>query len=217
MISDKYSKQYLQNLLEGNRAECSSIAKKYLKENPSLKDLYEHVLKTSLYEIGKLWEVNKINVATEHMATAITEGILNELFQDIIPSQKFNKKVVVTCVENERHQVGIKMVADIFESQGWDSYFLGSGIPNQELFRFITDNQPDIIAISLSIYFNYTHFIKMVKDIKQQFPNIIIIIGGQAFNNKINNLSSQIDQIHYFSDLYLLENYIKSLNYNNYD
>jgi MerR family transcriptional regulator, light-induced transcriptional regulator len=137
IFSENIADDYLQNLLTGNRANCSAIAKQYLAQNPSIQDLYEEVFKVALYEVGHLWETNKITVATEHMATAITEGILNELYESLIPQKIYNKKVVVACVENEQHQVGIKMVADIFEMKGWESFFLGTGIPITELIKFI--------------------------------------------------------------------------------
>ena len=75
----------------GNRRKCSVIAHRFLNENNSINDLYEKVIKIALYEVGTLWEQNKISVAAEHLATAITEGILNELFEQIIANKRLNK------------------------------------------------------------------------------------------------------------------------------
>lgn len=157
---DQIVQCYLDNLLEGNRLACSAISRQFLVENSSIKDLYEDVFKVSLYQVGRLWETNKISVATEHLCTAITEGILNELFEQIISTKRYNKKVVVACVDKEQHQVGIKMVADIFEMNGWESFFLGTGIPVSELVKFIDEVKPDVVAISLTVYFNYPNLLK---------------------------------------------------------
>ena len=154
ILSDNITSDFLQGLLNGDKKKCSALTHQYLQRNPSIKDLYEGVFKTALYEVGTLWEKNKITVATEHMATAITESILNELFEQLISNERINKKVVLVCTEDEKHQVGIKMVADLFEMKGWESFFLGAGFPTNELIKFIHQNQPDIVAISLSIYFN---------------------------------------------------------------
>lgn len=206
--------EYLQNLLKGNRANCSSIARQYLKKNPSIKDLYEEVFKVSLYEVGRLWETNQITVATEHLATAVTEGILNELFEQLIPLKKYSKKVVVTCVENEKHQVGIKMVADVFEMKGWESFFLGTGIPTSELVKFIHETKPDMLAISLSVYFNFANLLKMLEQLRNEFPALQIIIGGQAFSRASEESLSRLGNVVLLSDLYLLENYIETINAN---
>ncbi len=213
-ISKNFANNYLENLLKGNRSNCSSIAKKYLAENHVIMDLYEEVFKVSLYEVGRLWETNKISVATEHLATAITEGILNELFEQIISKKRYNRKVVVTCVEKEQHQVGIKMVADIFEMNGWESYFLGTGIPTDELVRYVIEMKPDILAISLSVFFNFANLLKMLERLSTEFPDLQILIGGQAFHHVSANILERMGNVVLLSDLYLLETYIKSLNKN---
>jgi MerR family transcriptional regulator, light-induced transcriptional regulator len=206
--------EFLQNLLKGNRANCSAIARQYLAQNPFIKDLYEEVFKVSLYEVGRLWETNQITVATEHMATAIVEGILNELFEQIISGKKYNKKVVVACVENEKHQVGIKMVGDVFEMKGWESFFLGTGIPTSELVKFIHEIQPDILAISLSVYFNFANLLKMLEILRSEFPDLQIILGGQAFTRASEDTLLRMGNVVLLTDLYLLEKYIDSINTN---
>jgi methanogenic corrinoid protein MtbC1 len=210
--TEDFAKGFLENLLMGNRAECSALAHEYLAQNPSIKDLYEKVFKVALYEVGKLWENNKITVATEHMATAITEGILNELFEQIISSERNNKKVVLACVEGEKHQVGIKMVADMFEMKGWESFFLGAGIPTSELIRFIREVKPDVVAISLSIYFNYANLVRMVEAIRAEFPDVLLLVGGQAFAHITNNELGKIPRLVLLADLNILEKFIDTLN-----
>lgn len=209
--SNAYMSDYLEHLLSGDRNQCSNIAKKYISENPSIKDLYENVFKGALYEVGLLWENNKISVAKEHLATAITEGILNELYGDLEVLEKQNKKVILTCVENELHQVGVKMVGDVFEMNGWDSYFLGTGIPITELVKYINEERPRILAISMSIFFNYQHLLRMIDVIKQEFPDLTIILGGQAFLHKKEGDFEKIEDIKYISDLYDLDNYLKTI------
>jgi len=204
------SNEMLKYLLYGDRHKCSTIAKLYLSENSSIKDLYEKVFKEALYKIGVLWETNKISVATEHLATAIVEGILNELYEQIEIEQLQNKKVILTCVENELHQVGIKMVADVFEMNGWESYFLGTGIPISELVKFIQQENPKALAISMSIYFNYQNLLKTINVLRKEFPNLTIFIGGQAFVHKKESGFMKIDDVIYIADLYELDKYLKT-------
>lgn len=206
------SQNFLNSLLEGNRQACSSIVKNYLAENRSFHDLYEKVIKVALYEVGRLWETNKISVADEHMATAITEGIMNELYPQLIPEKYINKKVVLACVDNEEHQVGIKMVADIFEMNGWESFFLGAGFPTAELIKYIEKVKPQVLALSLSVYFNYKNFKNMVLALRDQFPDLPFLVGGQAFNHISEDAFSEFDGIKFISELSELENFITNLN-----
>lgn len=79
---------FLDSLLRGDRAYCSQVIKNELKNNPPIFELYEQLIRKSLYEIGELWENNEISTATEHLASAIIEAILNEIYPEVISSEK---------------------------------------------------------------------------------------------------------------------------------
>lgn len=196
-------------LLKGDRISCSRICHQYLESGKSVEDLYEKVLKKALYEIGLLWEQNKISVTKEHIATAIAEGILNEIYPQIVTSKKNGKKVLLTTVENELHQVGIKMVADVFEKNNWSCKFLGTGVPLFDLMDYINEFEPDLVAISLSIHFNYPNFLHMIKTIRQNYPGLKIIVGGQAFNHMVHESFNTYDFTS-FNNLTELEEFIQN-------
>lgn len=198
-------------LISGNRKQASEYILNLRAEGIPVVDIYEKVIKRSLYDIGHLWENNIISVATEHMATAITEGIMNELFPDIVSDSKKNKKVVLACVEGEPHQVGIKMIGDSFEMAGWDSYFLGANTPLSELMKFLKETKPEIAALSLSIYFHIPVLLQMIDTIRTEFPDLKIIVGGQAFRHGGKEVLMELENVMCFEDIYDLANYISKL------
>jgi len=204
----EYENAFFKALLEGNRLECDKVMKEFRKSNLSIIELYEEIFKKSLYRIGEMWEYNKISVAVEHMATSITEGLMNELLPEIMSLDRKNKKVVISCVENEEHQVGGKMVADIFEKNSWDTHYLGANTPMHELIRFCELTKPDLICLSLSVYSNVKFLIEEIKAIRE-VSNVPIIIGGQALTNIGSELSSKLKDVFYNENLVAVENYIK--------
>ena len=207
-------KEFLNLLITGNRSKCSELAINYLKNDVSIKVLYENIIKNALYEVGELWEYNKISVATEHLASAIVEGILNELYFKIISNDRINKTVIVSCVESEFHQIGIKMINDLFEMNGWNSYFLGANTPINELISFAKTIKPDIFAISLSIYFHLPILEKMIPMIRSEFPILPILVGGQAFRYGGQEILLKYDNVIYKPDLNSTDLFIKNLNKN---
>lgn len=207
-------KEFLHLLLSGNRLKCSELANNYLNNGVSIKILYETILKKALYEVGELWEYNKISVATEHLASAIVERILNELYIQIISSVKINKTVIVACVENEFHQIGIKMISDLFEMNGWNSYFLGANTPTNELISFSKTIKPDVFAISISIYFHLPELEKMILILRKEFPELPILVGGQAFRHGGQDILLKYENVIYKPDLNSTELFIKNFNQN---
>ena len=199
---------FLDALLNGNRAQASEKIRQQLGNGLSIKAIYEEIIKPALYRVGELWEHNQITVAEEHTATSVAEAVMNELYGNIVSRSRIPKKVVLACVENEQHQVGIKMVADIFEMKGWDTYFPGANTPVYELIQYIGKIKPDVIALSASIYFHLPVLEEMIQLIRHDYPETPILVGGQAFRHGGKEIASRHPQITYAENLDDLEAYI---------
>lgn len=184
MITEQLYQKYFDFLLNGKRKECTKIVQYLLDQDIDIQILYIDLFQKSLYEIGELWEYNKISVAKEHLVTAITEGLINLVYPKLFENETalINKSVVISCSANEFHQIGGKMVADIFELHGWDSHFLGANTPVNNMLEYIQDKKPDLVGLSVSVFFNMTSLKTGIEAVKSNFPNMDIFVGGQAFN-----------------------------------
>jgi methanogenic corrinoid protein MtbC1 len=204
-------KQYLSALISGKRHQCFEIANRTKEQMPSIKELYTQLFQESLYEVGRLWEFNQISVAVEHMATAITETLMNTLYSDMVQASPKGLRAIITSTQNEYHQIGAKMVADIFELNGWDTWYLGANTPTGELIRLAHDINPHVIALSLSVYFHLTELSDMIQTIQKEYTKGAIIIGGQAFKHgNGKQFANQFSEVHYIESLDTLEPFINS-------
>ncbi len=181
MIDARLYENYLTALLGGKRSKCHGIVQKLLDQKIDLKTLYTDLFQRSMYEIGELWENHQITVANEHLATAITESLLNLSYPAIFATDRIGKKALISCSANEFHQVGGKMVADILELNGWDGHFLGANTPAEDISQYIQEVKPDLLGLSLSILSNIGNLIRCIEVIRADFPNMDVLIGGQAF------------------------------------
>jgi methanogenic corrinoid protein MtbC1 len=205
-------KNFLDLLLSGSHLKCSELVQRYLDDKITTNELYENIMKKALYDVGELWEFNKISVASEHLASAIVEAILNEQELKTGTKNKVNKTVIVTCVENEFHQIGLKMVGNVFEMSGWNVNFLGANTPTQDLISFTKKTNPDLIAISLCLYFNLPVLENLLQLLNKELPDLKILIGGQAFRHGGQEILSKYQNTTYLPDLYSTELFIKNLN-----
>lgn len=202
--------EFLNLLISGNRTACYGFAQKYLGDKNSFIELYENIFKKSLYDVGELWEFNKISVASEHLSSAIVESILNEYYSQISATNKMNKTVVIACVEDEYHQIGAKMINDIFELNGWNSFFLGANTPTSELISFLKNAKPDLLAISVSLYFHIPLLEVEIQQLRSEMPELPILVGGQAFQRGGLDILSKYDHVFYKPDLKSTELFIKN-------
>lgn len=205
MIDTDRQSAFLNALLAGERSFASNMVADLRNEGHAVDDIYEKVLKDSLYKIGELWENGRIGVATEHLASAIVQAIMNDLYPTIAATRKQTQTVVLACVENERHQVGIKMVSDVFELAGWNTHFLGAGLPTEDLIRFMNSVKPQALALSIALAFNMPTLERMLQTIRQHFPTLPVLVGGQAFRMGGHERLATYSHVTYLADLYALE------------
>ncbi len=200
---------YLRDLMQGHRARCANLVERLLVDGMNVRTLYEKLYQRSLYEIGVLWETNQISVAVEHAATAVTESLLPLSYQTIFSTPRIGRKAVTSCAVNEYHQIGARMVADILEMHGWDTMFLGANVPVADMMKVLNSMKPDLLCLSLSVYHQYAAFLHMIQTIRQQYPQIPILVGGQAFRHSEGHAISDIPNVTYLETLQHLEDWLE--------
>lgn len=199
-LTEEIFQKYFENLLSGKRAACESIITTLAGQGVDIRDIYEGLFKRSLYQVGELWERNKISVAVEHMATAITESLLGLLYPQIFATPRKNHRAIIACAANEYHQLGGKIVADVLEFNGWDSYFLGANTPTGDLIRLIDEKEPQVLCLSLAVYTSLSNLLSAVKLVRSSYCDLPIFVGGQAFR------WGGVDAVLETPDTYYLEN-----------
>ena len=181
IIENEIYETYLASLLSGNREACLNIVTTLLDEKIEIRELYTGLFQRSMYRVGELWESNEISVAREHLATTITENMLSATYPYLFTGVQSTKTAIISCSANEYHQLGGKMVADIFELHGWDAHFLGANTPLKKLLQSIDEIKPDLVALSLAVYFNVPALEITLQALNAHYTHLDILVGGHAF------------------------------------
>ncbi len=177
------AKTYLNLLLQGKRQEAAAHIMAAVEKGISIKDIYLHVFQASQYEIGRLWHTKKVSVAQEHYCSAATERIMSQLYANIFSTDRLGRSYVGACVGGELHQIGSRMVADFFEMDGWDTYYMGANTPTPSILQAISEHHADILGISLSMSFHRSTLENLIRSIRESeyAKNLKIIVGGYSF------------------------------------
>jgi methanogenic corrinoid protein MtbC1 len=177
-------KKYVKYILDGEKNNASKLILDYVEKGVNIKEIYYFVFEPALKEVGRLWHMNKITVAQEHYFTATTQLIMSQLYSKIFSSKKNGNKFVGLCVNDELHEIGIRMVADILELEGWDTYYLGANVPKSSVINFIKQRKIDFLGISVTLTMHLHKVVELINEIKKHkdLNDIKILVGGYSFN-----------------------------------
>ena len=173
---------YLAALLAGDRRTAAAIIQKAYDEGSDLRALYLEVFQPALRQIGHLWELNEVTVAEEHLATAITQAIMASLYTQAAMAAETGRHLVAACPETERHEVGLRMLCDFMDMEGWSTTFLGAAVGS--LARLVCEKAPDVLALSASISPHLTAMRATIGEVRaacgEHQP--VILVGGRVFH-----------------------------------
>jgi methanogenic corrinoid protein MtbC1 len=171
--------RYLRAQLAGDRREALRLVVEEGLREHSVVALQSQVIREAQHEIGRLWQMNLVSIAQEHMATAISHLTLAALFERAPLKKPVEKKVLLACIEGEYHDLPARLVSDLLELEGYEVRFLGANVPHADLCDMIRDEKPDLIGLSVTMSFNLASLREAVSRIRVVSASPIIV-GGHA-------------------------------------
>jgi methanogenic corrinoid protein MtbC1 len=184
MVKEDILARYLEALLRGDRKVCRSVVEETLQSGVPANSVYLHLIWPVLGEIERLRRTDRISPVQEHLATRINRTIVDQLQNKLPRRPAKQKKAAVCCAHDEMQELGAQMIADLFESDGWQVRFLGGGLTNDDLFAFINEYAPDVLVV-------YGTTPKQAPDVRRlidrvrmvnAWPDMRIIVSGGLFN-----------------------------------
>jgi MerR family transcriptional regulator, light-induced transcriptional regulator len=177
---------YLAAMLASQRSQAVEMVVDAAAGGVSLRDLYLQVFQPVQYEVGRLWQLNRINVAQEHYCTAITQLAMSQLYPYLFehPRCRPRRRMVATCVAGDLHELGVRMVADFFEMAGWDTTFLGADTPEDSVVERVRAARADVVAISATVTTHLDGVRRVVTALRADeiTRGTTVLVGGQPFN-----------------------------------
>jgi methanogenic corrinoid protein MtbC1 len=178
------AQQYFHAVRRGERRLAGELVLTAVEAGTPVRDLYLHVFQPAQHEIGRLWQTNRITVAEEHYCTAATQLIMSQLYPRIFATTKNGLTLVATCVAGDLHEIGVRMVADLFEMDGWDTYYLGANTPHRGVVATVVEREADVLAISATISYHVDAVRDLIRTVRQHplVSKVKILVGGYPFN-----------------------------------
>lgn len=172
--------QYLWAQMTGDQRSALEVVLAALVRGHSVRAIQQDVIQAAQREIGQLWQENRLSIAHEHIATAISQMALVHLFAHAPAPRARGRTIVVACVEGELHDLPARLVADYLEIDGFTVRFLGANVPTESLCPVLVEEPPDLLALSVTMAFNVASLRSAVATVRRCCPGLKIVIGGHA-------------------------------------
>jgi MerR family transcriptional regulator, light-induced transcriptional regulator len=182
-MSDPRAAAYLDHILGERRKAAVEYIMNLHAEGVPLKEIYLSVFGPVQRELGRLWQTRKIGVAQEHYGTAITQLAMARLYPSLFTGERKARRMAAAGVGGELHELGIRMVADFFEMDGWDSRYYGANLPPAELAKAVATDKPDLLCLSATMPWHVEDLKAAISAVRliPGLADLPILAGGRPF------------------------------------
>ncbi len=169
-------------LLRGDREAAHDCMAEGIAAGLKVLDCYVGVIQPVMHKIGRLWESNTISVAQEHMATALVPSVMAFCRTHFRGKSTTRGTLALTGVEGELHEVGIQVVGDVAQADGWEIRYLGTNAPASEVVAYLQDRPADIVGIGVTMPANLGAARELVTAIRKDhlLRSTTLYVGGAA-------------------------------------
>ncbi len=184
MTSESYYTAYLGAVRAADRREAFAVLDRARGAGLRLQTIYMDVLQPTLREIGRLWQENEITVADEHLATAISQSAMARLYDDVAAATAGagrGRSLIAACAAVERHEIGLRMICDLLELEGWTTSYLGGSVPIESLVTMVRTRRPDVVALSVALAPHLPHLRAMIGALRDGLGDEcpLLLVGGR--------------------------------------
>ena len=173
-----------EELLAGQHRKAWAIFQQSLEAGQDYVETALHLVQPALYRIGQKWQENKISVSREHLASAIAQVILARGYSHAQPAPRRHGKVVLACVAENDHALGLTMVADALELEGWEVFNLGANNPTKSIAPLVRETGSKLVGLSVSLPRHFSAARETIHQLTAQGGAVRprIMLGGVAIN-----------------------------------
>lgn len=185
--------QYLNALLSANRAQARLLMAQAISQAGRVEEVYDNLLWPTIEQLNHLLRVETVNRATHELAVRIHRQVCDQVAVHLPMTGPHGKRVVLTCGGSEPDDLAGQLVADRFEADGWEVYFLGGGVPNDEVLELIGKVRPHVLVVFSSKPSELPNVRRLIDTIRSvnACPGMNVLVGGGVFN-RADGLAEEI-------------------------
>jgi MerR family transcriptional regulator, light-induced transcriptional regulator len=148
-----------------------------------LENMIFEIIAPSLVEIGEAWRAGRINVATEHLASAFLRQRLTMWLVTGPPTHPI-RPIVLACAPDDWHEIGLLMLGVLLRRRRWPVAYLGQAVPLADLAKFVRDLRPPIVIVTAMTEETGQSLLGLPEWLPEihQSGRPVVAYGGRAFN-----------------------------------
>jgi len=164
---------------------ADELSKQALDNGINPDDILQKALVPAMERVGKKFSENKIFVP-QMLMSAKAMSMAMEHLKPYFQSGEVRHKgtVIIGTVAGDLHDIGKNLVAMMIEGVGWEIVDLGVDVTAEQFISKLKEYPGAAVGMSALLTTTMVNMESITKQIKEEFPEAIVMIGGAPVTEK---------------------------------
>ncbi len=187
------TERLFQALVTGDRRGAREIVNEVRGEGLTAEELTHRLYWPALEMINKLFRADQLATISHHYATRLLRTLVDQAQGEYAQRERRGRKIVMFCGRGEVEDLAGQLAADLVEADGYEVYFSGGGVANDEILSEVGRHRPDVLLMFGSSPADAPHIRQLIDRIRtvDACPTLQIVVGGGVFN-RADGLAEEI-------------------------
>ena len=184
MRRDVILERFFTALISGERNDARAVVNELIDADCPAENIMGNLFWPTLERIQELHRNDQMSELAHHYATRLMRTLADQMQLRLTVNEPRNRKALVVCGPEESEELGAQMVSDLLEADGYDVYFVGGGVANDELVSQIGQIGVDVLVV-FGVVPSTVPFTRLLIDRLHEIglsPNVQLAVGGGVFN-----------------------------------
>jgi methanogenic corrinoid protein MtbC1 len=173
-----------QSLVSGDRQASRRLVQQTLELGIDAESLSRDVYWSVLDTLNTLYRNDQVTALSFQYATRLLRSLVDQAQASYRQAESRGRRICMFCGETESDDLAGQLVADLAEADGYEMFFGGGGIANDEILEEVNNRRPDILLLFSSGPRDAPNIRQLIDTIRgvNACPEMQIVVGGGIFN-----------------------------------
>lgn len=184
MNEEMIIERLFQSLITGDRTTARNVVQETRDEGATAEEVATRVYWPVLEEINKLFRADQLTTLAHHYATRLLRQLIDQGQAGYAQRTRRQKKILMFSGYSEADELAGQLTADLLEADGYNVYFGGGGIANDEILAEVGEHRPDVLLMFASAPTDAPNIRAIIDKIRGvgACPDMQMVVGGGVFN-----------------------------------
>jgi len=193
MHRDVLLERFFTATISGNRTQARHLVDQLIESDCAPERILTGLFWPTIQHVEKLYRADQLSQLGHNYATRLIRTLAEQMQLRLDQKERNGHKVLMSCGNQQAEELSALISADLLEANGFNVYFCGGGIANDELVAQIGELQPHVLVVFGAVPETVPQtriLIDRLHDINV-CPNLQIVVGGGVFN-RADGLAEEI-------------------------